>query len=242
MANIKAGLTFFNIDTDRYQDRRIKRLKKDCGCKGIAVYDYLLCEIYRVHGCFVEWDKNTVFDVAEYFNIEENSVKEIVQYCANVGLFDKALLSRGIITSAAIQRRYVEMCSRARRKAPIIPGDYKIVNKLDFNEDDNNQNNSNKIDIEVDALKNDDLWLDQLQVVHHIDKDKLKSFLDDFRLQCITDGKFYHSSITDAKKHFNAWLRIILSDNNDNIKSKRQNKRRGDILPSDEKKTYNSSF
>ena len=65
MANIKTGLNYYTVDTDRYQDRRIKRLKKDLGCKGIAVYDYILCETYRVKGCFLEWDNNTVFYVEE---------------------------------------------------------------------------------------------------------------------------------------------------------------------------------
>lgn len=50
MANNKTGLSYYNVDTDRYQDMRIKRLKKDMGCRGVAVYDYILCEIYRVKG------------------------------------------------------------------------------------------------------------------------------------------------------------------------------------------------
>jgi hypothetical protein len=39
MANIKSGLAFYRTDTDRYQDIRIKRLKKSFGCMGMAVYD-----------------------------------------------------------------------------------------------------------------------------------------------------------------------------------------------------------
>lgn len=127
MANIKTGLNYYTIDTDRYQDRRIKRLKKDFKCRGIAVYDYILCEIYRVQGCFLVWDANTAFDVAEYFGLEENTVQEVVKYCGSVGLFDKELLSRGIITSASIQRRYTEMCTRAKRKSVSIPESYRLI-------------------------------------------------------------------------------------------------------------------
>ena len=99
MANTKTGMSYYSVDTDRYQDIRIKRLKKGMGCKGIAVYDYILCETYRVRGCYLEWDENTAFDVADYFGLDENLVKEIVKYCAAVGLFSKELLQRGIITS-----------------------------------------------------------------------------------------------------------------------------------------------
>jgi hypothetical protein len=153
MANIKTGLAFYRIDTDRYQDIRIRRLKNAFGCSGIAVYDYILCEIYRVRGCFIEWDESCAFDVAEYFGLKENLVIEIVNYCGVVGLFDKALLSGGsvakstqamnqcgvagdgssvpacggIITSKSIQSRYIEMCTRAKRKDVIIPEECRII-------------------------------------------------------------------------------------------------------------------
>lgn len=127
MANNKNGLNYYNVDTDRYMDIRIRRLVKDHGCRGLAVYDYLLCEVYRVHGCFVVWDEETAFNVAEYLGLKESNVLEIVRYCGVVGLFDKALLSRGIVTSASIQRRYLEMCNRSKRKIAEIPEECRII-------------------------------------------------------------------------------------------------------------------
>lgn len=127
MANNKTGLNYYNVDTDRYMDIRIRRLVKDHGCRGLAVYDYLLCEVYRVHGCFVVWDEETAFNVAEYLGLKESNVFEIVRYCGVVGLFDKALLSRGIVTSASIQRRYLEMCNRSKRKIAEIPEECRII-------------------------------------------------------------------------------------------------------------------
>lgn len=127
MANNKTGLNYYNVDTDRYLDIRIRRLVKDHGCRGLAVYDYLLCEVYRVQGCFVAWDEGTAFNVAEYLGLKESNVFEIVRYCGSVGLFNKELLSRGIITSASIQRRYLEMCNRSKRKIAKIPEECKII-------------------------------------------------------------------------------------------------------------------
>ena len=121
MANNKTGFDFYRVDTDRYQDIRIKKLKKTHGCNGIAVYDYVLCEIYRVKGCFIEWDEATTFDVAEYFGLKENAVSEIMRYCGSVGLFNKELLSRGIVTSVSIQKRYLDMCRSAKRQNTQIP-------------------------------------------------------------------------------------------------------------------------
>lgn len=128
MANNKIGFEYYNVDTNRYQDIKIKRLKKDFGTSGIAVYDYILCEIYRVKGCFLVWDENTAFDVAEYFGLKETLVNEIVNYCCAVGLFDKALLkSGGIISSRSIQQRFIEMSTRAKRKDFKIPEEISII-------------------------------------------------------------------------------------------------------------------
>ena len=129
MANTKTGLLYYTSDTNRFkEDLRIKRLKKDMGCDGYAVYEYILNEIYRVRGCFLVWDESTAFDVAEYWGLKETKVNEIVRYCCAVGLFDKALLSNGnVLTSSSIQSRYVNMCIRAKRKEIIIPEQFDIL-------------------------------------------------------------------------------------------------------------------
>lgn len=127
MSYNKTGLNYYNTDTDRYQDIRIKRLKRAFGCNGIAVYDYILCEVYRDKGCYLTWEENIAFDVSDYFGLEESQVHDIVRYCAEVGLFDPSLLSRGIITSASIQRRYLDMSARAKRKCVNIPEECRII-------------------------------------------------------------------------------------------------------------------
>lgn len=128
MANVKTGFSYYNTDTDRYQDIKIKRLKRTFGCNGVSVYDYILCEIFRVKGCFLEWDESTAFDVSEYFGLKESVVNEIVNYCCYVGLFDKELHASGrVLTSASIQRRYREMCVRAKRKEIVIPDGINLI-------------------------------------------------------------------------------------------------------------------
>jgi hypothetical protein len=73
------------------------------------------------------WDESTAFDVAEYFGLKESVVNEIVNYCGVVGLFDKGLLTRGsVLTSQSIQRRYIEMCNRAKRTNCLIPNELKL--------------------------------------------------------------------------------------------------------------------
>jgi hypothetical protein len=133
MANNKTGFNYYNVDTDRYLDIRIKRLKKAFSCAGISVYDYLLCEIYRVEGCYMEWDENTAFDVSEYFGITESLVNEVVNYCGIVGLFYMEILdNKKIITSLSIQRRATEMSKRSKRNDFKIPDVIKIPEESDI--------------------------------------------------------------------------------------------------------------
>ena len=111
----KTGFPFYRAETDRFQDIRIKRLKKEFKGAGYAVYSYILNEIYRVKGCFLEWDESTAFDVSEYWDLKESQVEEIVKYCCAIGLFDKGLFTNGrVITSRAIQIRYIEMNKLAK--------------------------------------------------------------------------------------------------------------------------------
>lgn len=65
--------------------------------------------------------------MADYFGLKVTTVKEIVKYCGSVGLFDTELLSRGIITSEAIQKRYLEMCNRAKRSNIEIPEEWRLI-------------------------------------------------------------------------------------------------------------------
>ena len=39
-------------------------------------------------------------------------MQQVIQYCADIGLFDHALLSQSVITSAGIQRHYSEVTVR----------------------------------------------------------------------------------------------------------------------------------
>lgn len=123
----KSGLTYYNVETDRYQDKRIKKLKKSNGCVGLAVYDYIVCECFRVNGWGMEYDEDVIFDIADYLNVKETMVMEVVKYCAHVGLFDARLLGCGIVTSEDIQTRYLDICKRSKRMTAKIPEDYNLT-------------------------------------------------------------------------------------------------------------------
>ena len=121
------GFQYYKLDTNRYEDIRIRKLRRAYGTKGNAVYDYLLARIYG-SGCYTMCDNDCICSVSDYFDLNENTVREIIVYCASVGLFDKGLLMRdGVITSKSIQRRFVDMCKATKRIYINVPREYLLL-------------------------------------------------------------------------------------------------------------------
>mgnify|MGYP000137272002 CR=1 FL=1 len=133
MANNKVGFIYYSVNTDRYSDIKLKRLKKKHKCNGLAVYDKILCEIYREKGYYIEWNEIICFDVAEYFELLESEVNDIVAYCCEIGLFNQGkFTSFNILTSASIQARFVDWSKKAKRNNDKIQEELKIIQEEKF--------------------------------------------------------------------------------------------------------------
>lgn len=123
----KQGFSYYKAETDRFQDIKIKRLKKRYHCTGYAVYQYVLNEIYRVRGYCLQFTEDHLFDVSEYWAIDEELVTEIIGYCAEIGLFNARLWQeRGIVTGRSIQARYVDIC-KVCKKSPVIEEELRLI-------------------------------------------------------------------------------------------------------------------
>ncbi len=126
----KQGLSYYNLDTDVFSNRKIRRLLKNFGSNGYLIYSYVLTEIYRDKGYFIVWDEDTVFDVSDYLNLKETLVSEVINYCCAVGLFNKALLtSEKILTSKNIQEFWVSVSKKAKRKEVAIKKIYDLIHE-----------------------------------------------------------------------------------------------------------------
>ena len=123
----KQGLSYYQAETDRFQDIKIKRLKKKYGCEGYAVYTYIENEIYRNNGCFIRATDDIIFDIAEYWAIDEEQVETIINFCTDIDIFDSITWkSRQVLTSEHIQQKYVSVCKHAH-KAIILPEEIRLI-------------------------------------------------------------------------------------------------------------------
>ncbi len=113
---IKRGLDYFPVDTGMLGDRKIQKLLHMYGCEGITVYLVMLCDIYASNGYFISANDELFFDIGFILKLDEKRVREIINYCVKIRLFDINMLkTNNIYTSTGIQDRFREICKRSRR-------------------------------------------------------------------------------------------------------------------------------
>ena len=112
----KQGLEYFSFDVSFFSDIRIRKLIKYHGIQAVPVYEILLCRIYE-GGYYIAWDDDLPFIISEVSDLEEDTIMNIINYCIDVGLFNKTVFEEyKVLTSRSIQQRYVSACSLTKRK------------------------------------------------------------------------------------------------------------------------------
>lgn len=116
---VNKGLHYFSVDVNFFDDERIMLLLNRFGPVGCTVYSALLTTIYK-EGYFLQFHSMDMLAlriirlIGSKWMAETEQFAEILSYCGELGLFDKQLLEKGVVTSAAIQRRYKEATARVK--------------------------------------------------------------------------------------------------------------------------------
>lgn len=120
----KEGLDYFSLDTNFFSaDPNIKILRSRYSSDGIVLYLYLLCEIYREHGYYLEYNEDLEFLIMEDLKMSQDKVRQVMKYLFSRSLLQKIECSKlvvpvTIITSTGIQKRFQLMVkSRAVKTA-----------------------------------------------------------------------------------------------------------------------------
>ncbi len=106
----KKGLDYYPADTNRRNDFKIMDLLNEYGPLGYTIYDFCLQYIYE-SGYFLDVPLQQVCltlcrDIGAKWIKNKDLVWQVIDYCADIGLFDKDLLRQNVMTSVGIQRRY----------------------------------------------------------------------------------------------------------------------------------------
>lgn len=133
---LKQGLDYFPLDVGFLQDMKVRRIIKSCGASAISVLIWLLGSCYRDEGYYIWWTEDLPFIVADEIGVTEGCVQEVVKRALQVGFFDASMKEKhGILTSAGIQKRFLEVTSR--RKAAFLRRDFALIS---INVDNNSIN------------------------------------------------------------------------------------------------------
>lgn len=115
----KNGLFYFPLDTDLFQDTKIRVVRARYGGNGIMLYIYLLCEIYP-KGYFCRADEDMRYCAAADLSIPMEQITEMLEFFCEKRLFDSEIYHRhGILTSRAVQLRFQEAGKGFRREIPV---------------------------------------------------------------------------------------------------------------------------
>jgi hypothetical protein len=117
----KEGLSYFPLDTDFFNNKKIKALRREHGLIGVLTYINILCKIYA-HGYYYKFEsiEDLSYDIAEEIANEQlkkvaSCVTECIHYLIGTNQIDKGYFERDVITSRAIQEQYKSSIEKSKR-------------------------------------------------------------------------------------------------------------------------------
>jgi len=120
----KEGLDYFLLDC--VLDDKFRLIEAEFGLSGFGVVVKLFQKIYGQCGYYVEWKNEVALLFAKDIGLGGSVVSEIVSASVKRGIFDVNMYERySILTSAGIQKRYLEAVKR--RNAVVLKRPYLLV-------------------------------------------------------------------------------------------------------------------
>ena len=120
----KAGLSYFPLDVDFFEDEKIQLISAEFGAKAELLILRLLCKIYK-NGYHYQWGEDQCLLLLKSMGAVDCSrewVEEVIKGLVRRCFFDKGCFdSFRILTSTAIQNRYITAITRRVLKTDNMP-------------------------------------------------------------------------------------------------------------------------
>lgn len=123
---IKSGLDYFPVDTTF--DDTIELLQAECGIRAIGLLIKLWQKIYR-NGYYLEWNEDIALLFSQQNGIQTSELNEFLKVCFRRKIFcEKLNKEYKILTSAGIQKRFLQISKGSKRTFIPFIKEYKLVN------------------------------------------------------------------------------------------------------------------
>ena len=130
---IKDGVSYWPFDVDMLEDRKFKLIRAEFGIKGAYIALVILNSVYKDNGYYKRWDDDDCLMMSEDVGdgCSPQLVRVVLNGCVRRGLFDESRFQTfGILTSAGIQRRFLQMVKNSREKIVFIK-EYLLIDLHD---------------------------------------------------------------------------------------------------------------
>ncbi|MCZ2565623.1 DUF4373 domain-containing protein [Bacteroides fragilis] len=130
MAIAYDGINYFPVGVNFMEENAMEVIEAKYGIKGSAIVLKLLCKIYK-EGYFIRWDEEQclIFANKAGREVQGAEVQGIIEILFIKGILDRnSYLANGILTSANIQKIWMEATKRRKRDLKALP--YLLVNDL----------------------------------------------------------------------------------------------------------------
>ncbi len=130
MAIAYDGINYFPVGVNFMEENAMEVIEAKYGIKGSAIVLKLLCKIYK-EGYFIRWDEEQclIFANKAGREVQAAEVQRIIEILFIKGILDRnSYLANGILTSANIQKIWMEATKRRKRDLKALP--YLLVNDL----------------------------------------------------------------------------------------------------------------
>lgn len=118
---LKVGLDYFSLDVGLFSDKKIKSLRAHFGADGIAFYLYILCEVYKDQGYYVQADADFLDNAASDLGMGPEKIGQMLHFLLERSLLDSILFqSDKVLTSHGIQMRY-QLAKKSMGQKTVIP-------------------------------------------------------------------------------------------------------------------------
>lgn len=143
----KRGLDCSYWDNHMFDvDERIDEIIDAQDWAGVGIYMYLSFKIFGTNGYYYQWTDRSATSIARHMSgsIKSETVKQVVQLCLRVGLFDKGLFDReSVLSSKDIQTKYMSAVEKRSERGRTVEKKYWLLNSnetrayINISENDN---------------------------------------------------------------------------------------------------------
>ena len=219
---LKTGLDYFPLDVDISNDSKVELIEAEFGLKGFAIIIKIFCRIYR-NGYYCEWNDDVKLLLAKCVGEPGSLVGEIVSRSIKRGLFNKSVFNKfGILTSSAIQKRYLSAIDRRNNikltKEYLLIDVNEYINPVNVTINSINNNISTQSKVKESKVKKRirDIGpklhqlFSKIETSFSIKELKQKNEFLEYWMEKNIDGKkerWEMEKVFDIKRRFQRWLK-----------------------------------